>query len=295
MRKILIVLSAIVLLSCGEGTVEIGEKTYTPKIVVEGYLVPGRSVENIRITKSFPINTKPNVASILIPNANARIVDLQNGKEYTLKFNLSKYSYENTELIIDYDKSYKLFVEAKIDGRILKTSGVTHTPKSGFKIIKEESLLDSLKYREKDNENNLRKFKIVFQPSEGTKFYAFSLVSLNANDSTFIFNNPYVEIKLEDLHKNFEYYRYRAAWIENVNTSADKINYEIEWFNIWFYGYYRLIVYAGDENFRLFTLTYKNIQELDGNFHEPRMNLTDDGIGIFGSYIADTLYFKVIK
>lgn len=295
MKKILIILSTIVLLSCGEGTVEIGENTYSPKIVVEGYLVPKRYVENIRITKNFPINTKPNPISILITDAIVKIVDIEDGKEYNLKFNPQKYSYENNELIVDYDKTYKFYVEAVVDGKKLKTSGITHTPKEGFKIIKEESLLDSLKYRETDDKNNLKKFKVAFQPSIGTNFYAFSLVALNASENTFIYNNAYVEIKPDDLRKNFEYYHYRAMLLENVNSLADKINYEIEWYNIWFYGYYRLIVYAGDNNFRLFTITYKNIQEHDGNFHEPRMNLTDDGIGIFGSYTADTVYFKVIK
>lgn len=295
MKKIFLILLTLFLLSCGEGTVEIGENTYQPKIVVEGYLVPGKYVEGIRITKNFPINSKPNPMSILITDALVKIIDLQTSREYNLKYNPQKFSYESNELMIDYDKSYKLIVEANFDGEKLKTTGITHTPKYGFKIIREESILDSLRYREMDDNSNLKKFKIAFKPSEGTGFYIFSLAAQNASENTFIFDNPYFDIKIEDLKKNFDYYRYRALWIENINSSVDKINYEIEWFNIWFYGNYRLIVYAGDENFRLFTLTYRNIQEQDGNFHEPRLNLTDDGIGIFGSYIADTVYIKVLK
>ena len=41
--------------------------------------------------------------------------------------------------------------------------------------------------------------------------------------------------------------------------------------------------------------TYKNVQEFDGNFHEPRINIQGDGIGIFGSAIADTVFLKVKK
>ena len=58
---------------------------------------------------------------------------------------------------------------------------------------------------------------------------------------------------------------------------------------------YRAVVYACDENFRLFLLTYDSVQEFDGNFHEPIMNFTGDGIGVFGSCIADTVYFKVTQ
>jgi hypothetical protein len=56
-----------------------------------------------------------------------------------------------------------------------------------------------------------------------------------------------------------------------------------------------MIVYAADENYRLFSLSYKNVQEFDGNFHEPKVTLQGDGIGVFASMIADTVYFKVNK
>ena len=79
------------------------------------------------------------------------------------------------------------------------------------------------------------------------------------------------------------------------STTGETLIGALDWINIWFYGNYRIIVYACDENFRLYVLTYKNVQEFDGNFHEPRINIDGDGIGIFGSAIADTVYLKVKK
>ncbi len=64
---------------------------------------------------------------------------------------------------------------------------------------------------------------------------------------------------------------------------------------MWFYGQYRIIAYAGDENMKNYYLTHANVAEMDGNLHEPVFNIDGDGIGIFGSAIADTLYFTVLQ
>jgi hypothetical protein len=53
-------------------------------------------------------------------------------------------------------------------------------------------------------------------------------------------------------------------------------------------------VYAGDNNFKDYVLTVSNVQQPDGNFIEPRMYLTGDGIGIFGSAIRDTVTFNLV-
>ncbi len=33
---------------------------------------------------------------------------------------------------------------------------------------------------------------------------------------------------------------------------------------------------------------------MDGNFHEAKFNIDGDGIGVFGSVIADTVYVDVV-
>lgn len=297
MKKILLIVMTIFIVSCGEGTVDIGEKTYSPKIVIEGYLIPEKKVEGIRITRNFPINTMPNLFTLILSDADVKIIDLQTNKEYKLAYNPAKYSFEynGNDLIIGYNKSYKILVTAVIDNKKLIASSITTTPQKGFKIIKEESILDSMKYREKDLYGNIKNFQITFCPSNGTAFYLFSITALNADTSTFIFDNPYFQVDMKELKKNFDFYKYQLEWLQHINQNVDKINYKIEWLDTWFYGNYRMIIYAGDENFRRFVLTYRNVQEFDGNFHDPEMNIDGDGIGIFGSYIADTVYFKVLK
>jgi hypothetical protein len=284
-------------LGCGDIAVDIGQNTYNPKIVIEGYLFPGNKVSDIRITRNIPLNTYINPKDLILSDANVKIVDLQNNKEYFLKYNPTKLSfeYDGNDLRIDYNFSYKLVVNAVIDSKLLTASSVTKVPAKGFRLLKEDSILDSLKYRGTNSQGDIKNFKFTFTPSPGTSFYGFSFVALNADTSSFIFNNAYINVTLKDLGERFDNFKFRARWLQNVNSYSDKISLKLEWLDIWFYGRYRAIIYAGDENFRLFFLTFKTVQEFDGNFHEPRINIQGDGIGVFGSAIADTVYFKVLK
>ena len=37
------------------------------------------------------------------------------------------------------------------------------------------------------------------------------------------------------------------------------------------------------------------VKEIDGNYHEPAFHFEGDGIGVFGSAIADTAYFWILR
>lgn len=283
--------------SCGESVVEIGQNTYSPKIVIDGFIFPGNKVENIRITRNIPLNTKLEPEQVVLFSADVKIKDLQTGNIYQLFFNQNTFAFEynGNDLIIDYDKFYKLSVSAYVDGKLLQASSVTKTPAKGFKIIDSESYIDTIQYLEKDESGNDKQLFVKFSPSLGTQYYAISIIALEASIENFIYDNPYFEIEEKDLEKELDRYKYQFKWLQNVNSTSSSIEYKIEWLDTWFYSNYRMIIYAADENYRLFAQTHKNVQEFDGNFHEPRMNIDGDGIGLFGSAITDTVYFKIIK
>lgn len=293
---IIIAVISVVLVSCGEGTVEVGPQTYTPKIVMEGYLQPGKDVE-ILLTRNIPLNSQVDPSTVILSGADVTLTDVSENKDYKLTYNSvsGKFGYNGTGLTIGYDKSYKLTINAVIDGKSLTASSVTHVPKEGLKILTDESVLGTMKYREKDDQGNVKSFKVAFNTSVGSTFYAISNTALDASVETFVYGNPYFEPDKEDLEKDLADYKYQMDWMQNVNPDGGKREFEIRWLDLWFYSNYRFIVYAGDENFRLFVQTYGNVTEYDGNLHEPRFNITGDGIGIFGSYIADTVYVKVEK
>ena len=181
------------------------------------------------------------------------------------------------------------------DKTTLTSEMFTGDEESRDKIIDELTTNQSIFYREKDSSGEVKNITITFVPSFGTNFYAFSMVSLNASDSSFIYNNPYVEVKTKDVIEELDRFKYQMRWLQNINSLGTSIKYDLDWINFWFYGDYRIIVYACDENFRLYVQTYKIVQEFDGNFHEPRINIQGDGIGIFGSAVADTVYLRIKK
>lgn len=295
-KSIALLSFVILLFSCGESTVEL-EQTYEPKIVVNAIIFPGQKVSNISLSRNIPINTQPNPRTLFLSDADVSIADLSSGRSYRLIYNNVKLSYEyiGNDWIIDYDKSYKLSITATIDGKILTASSITKTPKKGFSIIDQETISGDIFYREKDTNDNVKEIPLKINLSQGTTFYPISLTALDASDTTFIYNNAYVEVKREDVKKDLDRYKYVQRQIQNVNPVAAQFEFDINWISIWFYSRYRMIVYAADENFRLYNLTYRNVQEFDGNFHEPKINIQGEAIGVFGSMIADTVYFKVKK
>ena len=57
----------------------------------------------------------------------------------------------------------------------------------------------------------------------------------------------------------------------------------------------RKYVIFPDRNFRDFQATHEVTQGADGNHHEPAFHIDEDGIGVFGSAIVDTVYFNVLR
>lgn len=300
MKKFIGILFSIFILSgCGEGKISIGSDTYEPKIVIEGYLIPDQKVERIRISRNFPINSSFDPLDLTLSDATVTITDVETQLSYSLSYNNSYgyYEYNGAGLSIGYEKSYRLDVGAVIDGIQLTANSTTTTPADGFSVVTEQSVLDSMIYRERDALDALKFFKIAFNRSAGTQFYATSLTALDASTESFIYSptNPFGDIDTSDVIKNFNDFKYRSDFVINTPAGSGISLLEIQWFHVWFYGNYQLIAYAGDQNYKDFALSHADVKEIDGNYHEPVFHINGDGIGVFGSVIADTVYFKVLR
>jgi hypothetical protein len=119
---------------------------------------------------------------------------------------------------------------------------------------------------------------------------------LDASTSSFIYNNFYYpETDTQKVFNAINRYKQNYAYQIGIAPGTQNYTMTIDWYNVWFYGNYRVIVYAADKNFYDYFITAKNVMELDGNFHEPRMHIEGDGIGVFGSAVTDTVYFSVSR
>ncbi len=289
----------ILLLSCGKTAISIDESTYEPKIVIIGYLYPDKPVTNIKITRNFPIGTIIEKEKVPLRDANARITDLTENKTYPLVYNNqeSYFEYPGNDLHIDYGNSYEIKVNASIDGQNLAAGSVTTVPDEGLLINREESIYGDMYYRQKDESGMVVSPRVAYEQSPNASFYLLSISSIDASLESFIYENPFGFDIQEALDggATIENFQYRARWTRPENVGEDYSVIEINWFQIWFYGPYRLLLYAGDQNFYHFYNTHGNVQDIDGNLHEPIFDIEGDGIGVFGSAVIDTIYLNVLK
>jgi hypothetical protein len=295
----ILILTILLLSSCGKTSVTIDERTYEPKIVINGYLYPEKPVSNIQITRNFPIGTTIDKNQIALGEAIVNLTDIETNIVYELTYNPNTFAYEYTEedLEIDYGKSYRLNISANIDNSDLQASSTTTVPEKGLEIDRDNSIFGDLFYRETDENGKLITPQVAYKQSENSAFYLLSISALDADIHTFIYENPF-GLDIKDVLENdgkIENFQYQARWTRPENQNGGFSIMEISWFQIWFYSPYRLVLYAGDENFYHFYNTHRNVQNIDGNLHEPIFHIDGDGIGVFGSAVIDTLSLNILK
>ena len=293
LKRILLFGFLLNLFACGKGIVEVDDRAFQPKIVILSTLIPGNPV-NIKLSRNFPLNSEVRIDELFLDEADAKIVDA-NGTTYDLSFNSETFCFENSNLMVEFGHTYTLEVKATIDGKELFAKSTTTVPQAGFEVLHEKSVLDSMVYRERDENNELKRFEVVFNRSPGTDFYAVSLTAIDADTTTFIYDNPFNDNDADDVNFYFDDLKYTFTWIQDTPKVAGESGMEVFWFLTSFYDNYQAVVYAADKNFKDFLLTHDMVQEIDGNFHEPSFHIEGDGIGLFGSAVAETVYFKILR
>jgi hypothetical protein len=282
----LIIVMILTVFGCGKPKIDLTDAPYNPKITVEGYLYPGQTVTDIKLMRNFSLGNSIDPAELYLTPSMNNVSATINGMP--LSFDPQTKTYFNNQITIAYETEYTLEVYATIDGTKLHTTSTTLTPQKGFMVLK----------------NNLGVFTygdsiiVNYVPSQGTGFYVFSIIPDTTNTKNFIYNNNNLRKTLDssDVANNLNQYKFRYGVVDNIDSYLNKIyTYNISSRNTWFYSSYIVIAYACDENFKDFILTAPNVQEIDGNFHEPVEIFQGDGIGVFGSAIADTLSFTIIK
>jgi hypothetical protein len=297
--SIICILSSLVLLSCGKTSVAIDDRTFEPKIVITGYLYADQPVRNIQITRNFPVGSTVNKNEIALPEAHVSLTDISSGTVYELTYNSRSFAfeYQDDELKIGYGKSYRLDVSATFDGFELQAYSTTSVPEKGLQIDFENSVYGDLYYRETDEKGNIIQPQVAYKQSENSAFFLLSISALDASIESFIYENPFgfdIKDALED-DAEIENFQYQSRWTRPENQNGGFSILEYSWFQIWFYGAYRLVLYAGDENFYHFYATHRTVQSVDGNLHEPIFHIKGDGIGVFGSAVIDTLSLNILK
>lgn len=281
-----LILLAAILSGCGKGAVNVDNAPYVPKIVVEGYLYCGQTVSDIRLTRNFPIGAQVDSSQIVLTPTGNNVKATVNG--ITLSFNPATQTYYTNRITVGYGRTYTLDVSADVAGSALHTASTTTTPQKGFELLQRD--MGSFPY-------DSPSLGLRFVTSPGTGFYAFSIVPDTAGTANFIYDNVYRnKIDSSEVAKDLNDFKFRDEIDHNIDSySGTPYSLPISSSNTWFYGRYTVVAYAGDENFADYVLTAPNVQQLDGNFHEPVLIFQGDGIGVFASAIVDTATFTISK
>ena len=295
--------AALFTFSCGKPTVVAPAVHENPQIVIGGYLFPDGDVR-ILITRSFPLDPTLRIDKfgLVIEDATVTLTDIAAQAGYPLTYNPATLQYEfagASPPVIGHGLTYRLDVAATLDGEGLTAHTTTTVPQAGFGVDGDASHLSPMRYRERDEDDEVKQFEIAFTRSPGVDFYLISLSALDASRETFVYDNPFVDhdssdvdFFLDDLISAYEWSQSLPGDPRQEPVLSSQV---IQWRQLLFYGRYRAIVYAADRNFKEFFLTHSTLQEIDGNFHEPIFHIEGDGVGVFGSAIADTVFFEVLE
>ena len=292
----LILLSLAVLFSCGEGVVEVDNSSYEPKIVVEAYLIPNQKVSQIRIERNFPLNANLRRLPIVLGNADVVITDLDNNIAYPLTFvpDSGYFQYSGNDWLIAPGGKYRLDVSATVNEKPLVAYAETTVPSTGLEIVSINH--DSLRYRQRNSSDELMDFLIDFQRSPSSDTYVVTVEALGGTRENFIYDNPFDDLSPEDLDDDdIRDYSFDYEWIIDTPLQPGITTVQLFWWQFWFYTEYRVVLFAADENYANFIQTYAEVEEEDGNFHAPVINIEGDGIGVFGAAATDTVFVRVIE
>jgi len=292
---ITLVCAVALLNGCGEPSLGVNTETYEPRIVVEGVLMPG-STASVRITRNARVDER--LFDVTLRHADVFVIDEGSGERYgPLEFREAyfdhddQYHYLGSDLTIEHGGTYTLEVRAEVEGRSLSATATTTVPKAGFRIV--DLSHERLAYRPVGEDGEVVDIKVQIERSPGVPLYLMTVRPLQATADNFVYDNPFADESPGGLDVND--FNYEWEWLQNPPLTAGISTMDVYWWELWFYTRYEIVVYAADENYARFIQTFEDVQEEDGNFHEPVFSVDGDGIGYFGSAIADTVYLEIIR
>ena len=258
---------ALLFLACEKHSTEIIESKTT---VVEGYLHAGKTIDSLKITQTLSLAITDNI--ITLDDLEVNISDLNN--QYVLN-SIGNGIYQNTELMIENDKNYRLEIER--DGAII--SAETYIPnKKEAQISLTQVELPKIELNAPIGfpTGSIDAVEITWDNSEGDYYYV-SIRNIEINP----------EIVNENDATNDELSR-RFIISEPEISNFYAIFPRREFSH---YGTHEIIVYRVNPE-------YAALYESSGNstlsLEEPPTNI-ENGLGIFTGASSDTLYLEVIK
>jgi hypothetical protein len=255
---------ALLFLACEKQSTENIESKTT---VVEGYLHAGKTIDCLKITQSLSYATGDSI--ITLDDLVVNISDSNN--QYALH-SIGNGIYQNTALLIENDKSYRLEIER--DGAIISADTYIPNKKEAQISVTEVELP-----------------KIELNGTIGFPTGSFDAVDITWDNS----EGDYYYVSIRNIESNPEIInendtgQLRSSIISEPQISSFYAIFPRREFS--HYGTHEIIVYRVNPE-------YAALYDSSGNstlsLEEPPTNI-ENGFGIFTGASSDTLYLEVIK
>jgi len=259
-------------------------KDYTPRAIIESYLIVGQPIENIIVMKSQPVFDNFNYEKALIRDA--KVIVKGDGKVFDLIINNTGeegYYAEDKSYLIKPNTEYSLEV-VLTDGTIMtsktKTPDImqwTIRPKQNIQYPK-----DTLKLKATDT--------IAWTRVDKISFYMANIKCLDT-----LAYGKYLTPETNELNRRV----YNMVTVNNdgeefkeISTSPFLANNQtsVVWNAFKWFGKHAVSIYAMDEN-----MVKWYLQRFQFRQYDSRLNSIDNGYGCFGSASMVTDTFFLVK
>jgi hypothetical protein len=266
----LLIASGALFNSCGDPV----PTDYVEDYIIEGYMLVGDPIQNIRIMRTLPISDSFKLENSLIKDANV-IIKANDGKSYPLQFRNEKgregYFYTDSTELVKPKTYYKLEVNLS-NGKFM--SGETTTPDT---FAWKSTVKDTI-YYPKDTINLpfVDSLVIHWEPEPNSTYYLLMVKCLDTLEY-----GKYLTPVIDEKNR-----RIWKPWADEDRYYFDQTNYTfipatsvpVVWGIFKWYGKHEIKIFAPDYN--MFNW-YKNYM-IKGSF-DPINSSINGGKGVFGS------------
>ena len=283
--SIILVFALFILSNCEDPVPD----DYKEIILVEALLIVNSPIENIRLTRTLPLNEPYYYGNAIIKNANIFIYDGENEiqlkyKEYdSANIKQSGYYYENTDYKVKPNTEYKLKILLDNGNEI---TGTTTTP-SQIEWIKD---IDSV-IPYPDDTLNLPVYhggRTEWSKSDAeTAFYIYSVTCLDTLEYGKYLTPPTEELNRRIRIRNNNNDNSPRSVEVTINSGSFINTMAFNWNSCRWFGKHRLKIFAPDKNYEIWFMYYLMLSNFDSKSYS-----VNGAAGYFGSAtLIETEFF----
>lgn len=269
---------------------------YEELVVVEAYAIAGRSLPDVKVSRTVPANEEYQFAEAAIDDAIVKISysgqggSVIEGFEYE-QISAGLYRATNRSHLVEAGATY--LIEIEFNGRTDQIRGQTTVPEQ-FQIL--NTIADSYVYQSDDQ---LELLLSATESSARQNIYVFNTITLQPSVENL---TPFYFDAVENGDSSLE------EFISNTSGLINEGNFEINddqtillrfpWIGVAFFGENLVVTNSVDQN--MADLLRSEELQLGGSTLPPGEipNLIysiEGGIGVFGSFSTDTVFTNFIR